>query len=150
MGLKHRTLKGTGPWHFLRTIGRNAAIATVRSSVPPSKNRRGVMKNRRPAKLMLLTEQRCQPTLTWPFNQSPQRIIDMAKKQKKLEDSFVFFDVTYSDGTRSSRRKINATGLAKDEIEDFARTEIMTQDRRITEMSGKERGPIQELVRSDV
>ena len=74
----------------------------------------------------------------------------MAKKQKKQEDNFVFFDVTYADGTRSSRRKINATGLEKDEIEDFARTEIMTQDRRITEMSGKERGAIEALVRSDV
>ncbi len=74
----------------------------------------------------------------------------MAKKQKKQEDNFVFYDVTYADGSKSSRRKINAVGLARDEIEDFARTEIMTQDRRITEMSGKERGPIQELVRSDI
>jgi hypothetical protein len=72
----------------------------------------------------------------------------MAKKQKKLEDNFVFFDVTYADGNKSSRRKINATGLEKDEIEDFARTEIMTQDRRIAEMSGKDRGAIKDLVRS--
>ena len=35
----------------------------------------------------------------------------MAKKAKKLEDSFTFFDVTYEDGTKSSRRKINAAGL---------------------------------------
>ena len=35
----------------------------------------------------------------------------MAKKQKKLDDQFVFFDVTYDDGTKSSRRKINAAGL---------------------------------------
>ncbi len=28
----------------------------------------------------------------------------MAKKQQKVADNFVFFDVTYEDGTRSSRR----------------------------------------------
>lgn len=72
----------------------------------------------------------------------------MAKKKQKVEEAFVFFDVTYADGTRSSRRKINAAGLDRDEIEAFALTEIMTQDRRIAEMSGKERGPIKELVRS--
>ncbi len=72
----------------------------------------------------------------------------MAKKKQKIEDNFVFFDVTYEDGTKSSRRKINAAGLDRDEIEAFARTEIMTQDRRIAEMSGKERGSIKEMVRS--
>jgi hypothetical protein len=41
-----------------------------------------------------------------------------------------------------------STRLEKDEIEDFARTEIMTQDRKIAEMSGKPRGNIKELVRS--
>ena len=72
----------------------------------------------------------------------------MAKKQKKVEDNFVMFDVIYEDGTKSSRRKINAAGLERDEIEDFARTEIMGQDRKIAEMSGKPRGNIKELVRS--
>ncbi len=74
----------------------------------------------------------------------------MAKKAKKIEDNFVMFDVVYEDGTRSSRRKINAAGLSGSEIEDHARTEIMTQDRKIAEMSGKPRGNIKELVRSDV
>ena len=72
----------------------------------------------------------------------------MAKKQKKLEDAFVFFDVTYEDGTKSSRRKINAAGLDKDEIDTFAMTEIMTQDRKIAEMGGKNRGQIKDMVRS--
>ena len=74
----------------------------------------------------------------------------MAKKAKKIEDNFVMFDVVYEDGTRSSRRKINAAGLSGSEIEDHARTEIMTQDRKIAEMSGKPRGNIKELVRSGV
>jgi hypothetical protein len=72
----------------------------------------------------------------------------MAKKQKKIEDSFVFFDVIYEDGTKSSRRKINAAGLDKDEVEAFALTEIMNQDRRIAEMSGKSRGDVKTLVKS--
>jgi hypothetical protein len=72
----------------------------------------------------------------------------MAKKQKKLEDSFVFFDVTYEDGSKSSRRKINAAGLMKEEIDAHALTEIMTQDRKIMDMGGKNRGGVKEIVRS--
>jgi hypothetical protein len=74
----------------------------------------------------------------------------MAKKAKKIEDNFVMFDVVYEDGTKSSRRKINAAGLSDSEIEDHARTEIMAQDRKIAEMSGKPRGNIKELVRSAI
>jgi hypothetical protein len=72
----------------------------------------------------------------------------MAKKAKKQEDLFVMFDVTYEDGSKSSRRKINVAGLDKSEFEAFAKTEIMTQDRKIAEMSGKPRGNIKELARS--
>lgn len=72
----------------------------------------------------------------------------MAKKQKKVEDSFVFFDVIYEDGTKSSRRKINATGVDNSDLEAFAMTEIMNQDRRIAEMSGKSRGQVKTLVKS--
>jgi len=73
----------------------------------------------------------------------------LAKKQKKLEDAIVMFDDTYEDGAKSSRRKINTAGLSPDEIDDFARTEIMNLDRKIAEMSGKPRGNIKELVRSE-
>ena len=73
----------------------------------------------------------------------------MAKKQKKIEDSFVFFDVIYEDGTKSSRRKINAAGVDASDIETFAMTEIMNQDRRIAEMSGKSRGQVKTLVKSN-
>ena len=72
----------------------------------------------------------------------------MAKKEKKQEPVFVQFDVTYDDGTKSSRRKINVAGLSKDEFEAFAKTEIMNQDRKIAEMSGKPRGNIKALDRS--
>jgi hypothetical protein len=72
----------------------------------------------------------------------------MAKKDKKPEDVFVQFDVTYEDGSKSSRRKINVVGLDKSEFDAHARTEIMTQDRKIAEMSGKPRGNIKLLERS--
>jgi hypothetical protein len=72
----------------------------------------------------------------------------MAKKQKKIEDSFVFFDVIYEDGTKSSRRKINAAGVDAADVETFAMTEIMTQDRKIAEMSGKSRGQVKSLLKS--
>lgn len=72
----------------------------------------------------------------------------MAKKKTRVEDNIVFFDVVYEDGTRSSRRKVNAAGLQRHEIEAFALTEIMNQDRKISEVSGKERGPVREIARS--
>jgi hypothetical protein len=72
----------------------------------------------------------------------------MAKKRERVVDNFVYFDVTYEDGSKSSRRKVNAAGLARDEEEAFALTEIMNQDRRISEVSGKNRGPVKLLSRS--
>ncbi len=72
----------------------------------------------------------------------------MAKKTKKIEDIFMQFDVIYEDGTKSSRRKVNIAGLQKNEIDAFARTEIMTQDRKIGEVSGKPRGNVKQLERS--
>jgi hypothetical protein len=72
----------------------------------------------------------------------------MAKKAKKLEDVFMQFDVTYEDGSKSSRRKVNVTGLERDDIDAHALTEIMNQDRKIGEMSGKPRGKVKLLERS--
>jgi hypothetical protein len=72
----------------------------------------------------------------------------MAKKQKKIEDSFVFFDVIYEDGTKSSRRKINAAGVDASDVETFAMTEIMNQDRKIADMGGKNRGQVKTMVKS--
>jgi hypothetical protein len=72
----------------------------------------------------------------------------VGKKQKKIEDAFMSFDVTYEDGSKSSRRKINVAGLDADEIDAFALTEIMTQDRKIMDMGGKNRGAVKEIVKS--
>lgn len=74
----------------------------------------------------------------------------MAKRREKIEDNFVFFDVTYEDGSKSSRRKINAPGLEKDEVEAFALTEIMNQDRKIADLGGRNRGAVKGIERSAV
>jgi hypothetical protein len=78
-----------------------------------------------------------------------KRIETMAKKKNpKIEDNFVMYDVIYEDGSKSSRRKVNAAGLMRDEIEAFALTEIMNQDRKIAEMSGKSRGQVKSITKS--
>lgn len=72
----------------------------------------------------------------------------MAKKKEKTIEGFVLFDVLYADGTKSSRRKV-AAALIAENGDDYARTAIMEQDRKISEMSGNNRGPIASIVRSD-
>ena len=70
----------------------------------------------------------------------------MAKKKPHFDHSFVFFDVVYEDGTRSSRRKVAMADL---EVGDEgARTVIMAQDTKIAQMSDRHRGTIKTLVRS--
>ena len=56
--------------------------------------------------------------------------------------------MTYEDGSKSSRRKINAAGVDSDDIEAFAMTELMNQDRKIADMGGRNRGQIKEMVKS--
>jgi hypothetical protein len=72
----------------------------------------------------------------------------MAKKKSRIDDSFVLFDVVYEDGTRSSRRRIAAADLSQFEPDADAKTVIMSQDRKIAEMSGTARGPIRSITRS--
>jgi hypothetical protein len=70
----------------------------------------------------------------------------MAKKKPRVDHSFVFFDVVYEDGTRSSRRKVAMADL---EVGDEgARTVIMAQDAKIAQMSDRHRGAIKTLIRS--
>ena len=74
----------------------------------------------------------------------------MAKKKQKLDDSTVLFDVVYEDGTKSSRRRVAAADLDPHENDDAsAKTIIMTQDRKIAEMSGNPRGAIKSISRSE-
>lgn len=70
----------------------------------------------------------------------------MAKKKPRVDDSIILFDVIYEDGTKSSRRRVTAAEL--EDGDEQARTIIMTQDRQIAEMSGRDRGPIKSITRS--
>jgi hypothetical protein len=72
----------------------------------------------------------------------------MAKMKSRLDDSFVLFDVVYEDGTRSSRRRIALADLSQLDRDADAKTVIMTQDRKIAEKSGHDRGPIRSITRS--
>jgi hypothetical protein len=70
----------------------------------------------------------------------------MARKKEKVDDSFVLFDVVYEDGNKSSRRKVANVELEGND--DNAKTVIMDQDRKISEMSGHSRGAIKTITRS--
>ena len=71
----------------------------------------------------------------------------MSKKKTKLAEGFLFFDVIYEDGTKSSRRKVPAAEI-EDMGEAHAKTAIMDQDRKLKEVSGSTRGPIKSIARS--
>ena len=71
----------------------------------------------------------------------------MARK-KATDNAFVFFDVIYQDGSRTSNRKIASTELLGLDGDGPARTIVEAQDRDIAERSGRPRGPIKTIVRS--
>lgn len=72
----------------------------------------------------------------------------MAKKNPRIDDSVILFDVIYEDGTRSSRRKVAASDLANSDGDDQAKTLIMTQDREIAKKSGNQRGTVKTIART--
>jgi hypothetical protein len=66
--------------------------------------------------------------------------------KRRTESSFVLFDVTYVDGSRSSNRKVpNATFEAGEEA---AKAAIESQDQRVALASGRPAGVIKSLQRS--
>jgi hypothetical protein len=71
----------------------------------------------------------------------------VAKKKARTETDVILFDVIYDDGTRSSRRRVLAAELS-DRDDAHAKTLIMAQDRKIADMSGRDRGPIRSITRS--
>jgi hypothetical protein len=74
----------------------------------------------------------------------------MAKKKTKVDDSIVLFDVVYEDGGKSSRRRVAAAELDPHDRDDAsAKTIIMAQDQKTTQMSGNPRGPIKSITRSE-
>ena len=59
----------------------------------------------------------------------------MAKKPTARSE-YVFFDITYEDGSQRSNRKVDASLLGGLDGDEPAREAIMEQDRAISEKSG--------------
>lgn len=70
------------------------------------------------------------------------------KKSKPLEAEFVMFDVVYSDGSRTSNRRVPTSMLGGLDGDEPARDVIMQQDQVIAEKSGKPALEIASLARS--
>jgi hypothetical protein len=66
--------------------------------------------------------------------------------KRRSESSFVLFDVTYMDGSRSSHRKVPTSTV--EEGEAAAKAAIETQDERVALASGRPQGVIKSLQRS--
>lgn len=68
--------------------------------------------------------------------------------RKRIETSFVAFDVMYVDGTRSSNRRVPSTALTGLDGDTPAKGIIEQQDADIGAASGKPRPAIKSLDRS--
>lgn len=73
----------------------------------------------------------------------------MSRKPKaKNKSEFVFFDVTYEDGTQSSNRRVPSSELGGLDGDTPAKFIIESQDREIAERSGRSRGAIKSIRRA--
>jgi hypothetical protein len=68
--------------------------------------------------------------------------------KRRTLSSFVFFDVTYADGSRSSNRKVPSSLLEGLDAEAAVMAAIETQDQKIALASGRPQGIIKSLTRS--
>lgn len=69
-------------------------------------------------------------------------------RSKPLASGFVFFDVFYEDGSRTSNRRVPASALEGENREEAARAVIEAQDAEIADKSGRPRLAIKRLVSS--
>lgn len=70
----------------------------------------------------------------------------MAKKSKPNNDSeFLFFNVTYEDGSLSSNRRVPREAVTSKDADKEIRAVIEAQDREIAEKSGRPRGPVKKV-----
>jgi hypothetical protein len=69
-------------------------------------------------------------------------------RKKSVEGEYILFDIVYEDGSRSSNRKVPRTEVEGLDGDAPARWLIEAQDRKIAELSGRPRGPIKTIVRS--
>lgn len=70
------------------------------------------------------------------------------KKSKPLEAEFVMFDVVYSDGSRTSNRRVPNALLGGLDGDEPARQAIQEQDQAIAEKSGRAALEISSIERS--
>jgi hypothetical protein len=75
-------------------------------------------------------------------------VSSVAKMKPKADDSVLIFDVVYEDGVKSSRRRVTPAELPDGDSDAQVITAIMTQDRKISEMSGHNRGAIKTISKS--
>jgi hypothetical protein len=68
--------------------------------------------------------------------------------KRRILSSFVLFDVTYDDGSRTSRRKVPSSVLEGLDGETAAKAAVEAQDREIALASGRPRGVIKSMTRS--
>ena len=70
--------------------------------------------------------------------------------KRRIDRAIILFDVTYADGSRSSRRKILKSIADGPGSEAAVKAEIEAQDREIEGSSGKVREAIKSIARSPV
>jgi hypothetical protein len=80
------------------------------------------------------------------FDAQPFKTGFQVMKRRSLS-SFVLFDVTYVDGSRSSNRKVLSSALESFEGEAAATAVIEAQDREIASASGRARSDIKSIRR---
>ncbi|MGH7043437.1 MAG: hypothetical protein ACREFY_15105 [Acetobacteraceae bacterium] len=68
--------------------------------------------------------------------------------KRRADSSVLLFDVTYVDGSQSSRRKIPSASLSEPKDEAAIKAAIEAQDRDIALASGRPRGAIRSVARS--
>jgi hypothetical protein len=73
----------------------------------------------------------------------------MARRKPTARAEFILFDVFYEDGTRSSNRKVPGFELDGLEGDVPAKGILEAQDLKIAQQSGRDRGPIKSVARSD-
>jgi hypothetical protein len=73
----------------------------------------------------------------------------MSRREKASKVSgFIFFDILYEDGARSSNRKVPSGELGGLDGDARAKPYIEAQDRKIAEVSGRPGAVIKTIVRS--
>ncbi len=73
----------------------------------------------------------------------------MRRREKAANGGgFVFFDVSYEDGARSSNRKVPRSELGGLDGDAVVKPYLEAEDRKIAEVSGRPRGAIKSVVRS--